>query len=402
MVGAHPYRWVVLAAGFTAQVVSSAVFQGLPSIAPTLSAGLDLDAARLGLAIGALNLGLTAALWPWGRLVDRWGERSVMSAGMALCAVGCAMAIVDAGYVTLLVSLALAGVGAASVPAASGSAVLAWFPRRGRGLAMGIRQTAMPVGAALGAFVLPHAAGGDVRSGAFPVLVVASTVVAGIVLVAVRPGPPGPFPGAVGSAVDGDDAQGRSDSRRLVLVACLLTVSQALVLGAAGLFLVDQVGVSAGLAASVLGAAQLVGAALRLLSGPVADRVASRLSLLRIVSLALAVGWVVTAASATVEALAPGTAAQVAAVGCILVLGALSVSWNTVTTTIAAELAGPGRAGRALGRQYTATGLTVTAAPALLIALGSVSWPLVFLVAAGSGSGAARLCRVGAEVGNDR
>ena len=51
--------------------------------------------------------------------------------------------------------LVLTGLFGASVNAASGRAVMGWFPRDERGLALGIRQTAVPVGGASAAVVLP-------------------------------------------------------------------------------------------------------------------------------------------------------------------------------------------------------------------------------------------------------
>ena len=48
-----------------------------------------------------------------------------------------------------------AGAAGASVQSASGRAVMQWFPRKERGLAFGIRQTAIPVGGLLGALALP-------------------------------------------------------------------------------------------------------------------------------------------------------------------------------------------------------------------------------------------------------
>jgi sugar phosphate permease len=50
------------------------------------------------------------------------------------------------GLVPLGAALALAGAGAASVNAASGRVVMGWFAVHERGLAMGLRQTAQPLG----------------------------------------------------------------------------------------------------------------------------------------------------------------------------------------------------------------------------------------------------------------
>src|SRR5262249_31185074 len=58
--------------------------------------------------------------------------------------------------------LTLAGMAGASVSAASGRAVMGWFAADERGFALGIRQTAVPLGWAIAALALPpvvHAGG---------------------------------------------------------------------------------------------------------------------------------------------------------------------------------------------------------------------------------------------------
>src|SRR5689334_9224081 len=78
-----------------------------------------------------------------------------MSIGLT-CAAG---ALVWAAYASsfgiLVAALALAGGVAAGVNSATGRAVMAWFRRDERGLALGIRQMAVPLGGALGALALP-------------------------------------------------------------------------------------------------------------------------------------------------------------------------------------------------------------------------------------------------------
>ena len=56
---------------------------------------------------------------------------------------------------TAALGACLAGAAGASVCAASGRLILGWFPARQRGLAMGIRQSAQPLGVAVAALVLP-------------------------------------------------------------------------------------------------------------------------------------------------------------------------------------------------------------------------------------------------------
>src|SRR5204863_7127942 len=69
-------------------------------------------------------------------------------------------------FPVLVAALTVAGASGASVNAASGRAVMTWFAREQRGFALGIRQTALPIGGMIAALILPpiEAAGG-VRAG---------------------------------------------------------------------------------------------------------------------------------------------------------------------------------------------------------------------------------------------
>jgi MFS family permease len=75
-------RWTILALGTGAQTAYSAVFLGIPVLAPELQAEFDLTLPEVGLLIAAFSLGSTVTLLPWGLLTDRIGERWVLGAGL--------------------------------------------------------------------------------------------------------------------------------------------------------------------------------------------------------------------------------------------------------------------------------------------------------------------------------
>ena len=77
------YRWTILALGTGAQTAYSAVFLGIPVLAPALQREYDLDLTEVGLAIAAANAGSVFTLLAWGLLADRVGERFVLGAGLA-------------------------------------------------------------------------------------------------------------------------------------------------------------------------------------------------------------------------------------------------------------------------------------------------------------------------------
>ena len=151
------YRWAVLAAGTAAQATLSALLAGVPILAPALRDEFDLSLAQIGLAMSSLWVGPILTLLPWGLLADRIGERFVLASGLAVCGGFVLAAGFADDFETLVLLLFLAGATGASVNAASGRAVMQWFPPEERGLALGIRQTAIPIGVGLAAVVVPFA-----------------------------------------------------------------------------------------------------------------------------------------------------------------------------------------------------------------------------------------------------
>ncbi len=149
------YRWVILAAGTFAQSSFAAASVGLPALAPALRSHYALSLGRTGVVLAATGIGMLFTLLPWGLLADRFDERLVIATGLS----GAGVVLVLCGTTTSFVSLTLALIGAgalgASVNAASGRAIMSWFGASELGLALGIRQTAIPIGGALGAGVLP-------------------------------------------------------------------------------------------------------------------------------------------------------------------------------------------------------------------------------------------------------
>ncbi|MBF9266153.1 MFS transporter, partial [Acidovorax cattleyae] len=157
------HRWKVLAAGVFANAAFSVAFSGIPMTAVLMRTSYQLDNATLGLMLGMLGLGIAVSELPWGMLTDRWGDRPVLLAGLlgtALALAAMALrAVPSAGHVPapalLGCGLMLVGLTGGSVNGASGRAIMLWFADGERGLAMSIRQTAVPLGGAIGALLLP-------------------------------------------------------------------------------------------------------------------------------------------------------------------------------------------------------------------------------------------------------
>lgn len=365
------YRYVVLGVGFLAQAAFSASLFAVPVLSPALADRFDVGLGQLGVAIAATTGGMTLTLLGWGLLTDRVGERVVITVGLTGSALLLATAATVDSFWLLVGLVTLAGM-VGAVNAATGRAVMGWFPASERGLALGIRQTAVPVGASLGALVLPIL---DARYGlgaAFLALAIGCALAATASFVWLRDAPA--FPD---EPLAGHVTSPLRDPRLWQLAAgsTLLVSVQIALTGFIVLYLHEERGLSPGAAAAVLAVINVVGAVLRIGLGRLSDRIGSRLRPLRRLSLALGAAMAVAA----VLTEAPDWLVVVA----LVVAGALSVGWNGLSFTATAELAGRERSGAALGFQQTALGLGSMLAPLGFAAVVSAtSWTVGFGVLA--------------------
>lgn len=368
------YRWVVLAVGAAAQGTTAAYFMGLAAVTPALRAHYDLDLAGVGALLGAISVGLVATMIAWGGAADRFGERGVMTVGLLGSAAALGAAAAVPGPVAAGLLLAAAGASGASVNAASGRAVLTWFPTERRGLAMAVRQTAVPVGAAVAAVALPGLSTSVGIPGVFLALSAACVVMAIAVAIWVTEPPDRPARSATprtGFRAVLADRQ----LQRLSLAGFALVVPQYLGVT----FLVEVLHEGAGLPLAVAGAllagTQVLSAAGRIGAGAWSDRVGSRLGPLRIVAVAVAVGFGVSAA------LEPGPAPLLATV--LVPAVALAACWNGLVFTAAGELAPPGRAATAMAVSNTANFLSAAVTPVIGGAIAQVAgWPAMLAMGA--------------------
>jgi sugar phosphate permease len=366
------YRWAVLAAGTAAAAAASAVIIGLPVLAPALRDEFDLTLSEVGIALSSLWIGPTVTLLAWGLLADRVGERVVLSIGLGICGVLVAAAGQVSDFTSLVLLLLVAGAAGGSVNAASGRAVMQWFAIEERGLALGIRQTAIPVGGGIAAVVLPLAEQAGGLEAAFGLLggfCIAGAVIAALVL---------REPRVRDAELEGDAVPWTlRDSRlwTLSIASGFYLSAQVALLSFAVLFLHDVHHMSAAAAARVLAVFQLGAAVTRIGAGRLSDRLRNRLRPLRWIGLASATGALVVAVVANGRLPVVVTA--------IVVAGAISMAWNGLSLTAAAELAGRARSGAAIGFQQTTLsvfGLVVPIAFAAIVEASS--WRTAFALSA--------------------
>jgi sugar phosphate permease len=362
------YRWVVLAAGAGATAALAAVQGGLPALGPAIQEEFGLSLVQVTAVFTSFAVGTVTTLLAWGVLADRIGERSVIAVGLGLGALLMAGVAASDGYGALLGGTALAGALGSAAIAASGRAVFSWFPRDERGLALGLRQTAVPAGAALASFTLPPLAAWLGLDAALYALSAAMLVAAAAAGIWLREGPrqesaAPPAPAAV------------RDPRiwRLSAASSLMIVGQVGVTSLLVLYLFGERGWSAATAALALGGVQLGAAGARIAAGRWSDVRDARIEPFR--RLATAAGVLLLASAALTPA------PPLVAVPVLMAGGVAAMSWNGLSFTAAAEISGRRQAGTAMGIQNTAMRVVAAGVPVGLGALASgVSWALAFAV----------------------
>ena len=336
-------------------------------LAPQLRDKYGLSLTETGVVLAAEWIGLTFAMLPWGFAADRFGERATLAVGLTACAAFLAAAAYAPDFGSLVAMLTLAGVAGGSVQSGSGRAVMRWFGAHERGLALGVRQTAVPIGGFVAAVVLPLLAGP--RSGLlFLAGLVLSGAIAGVAVLRSRP--ENELPETV-------EVEATLRDRRLLLlcgVSGAFVVAQVILMGFLVLYLHDERGFSTGAAAAALAVSQVAAAALRIGVGRWSDVMRSRVRPLRYVGLAMTVTIALVAATVS--------AAGELAVAAIVAATAISMAWNGLSFTIAAELGGR-RSGAAIGLQQTVLSASGVGAPVAFAALVSwTSWQAAFAAAA--------------------
>jgi sugar phosphate permease len=366
-------RWAILAVGTLAQAATCSFLYGIPMLVPVLRSREGLSLLQASLLVSAPIVGLLLTLIVWGALADRYGERIVIVTGVGAAAV--LLALVPLVHAVALVALllALAGAAAASVNAASGRVVMGWFPVHERGLAMGTRQTAQPLGVALAALVLPPLAASVGARDAllFPAALCALAAIVVFVVVV----DPARMPRAAGSAPPQSPYRRGGTLARIHLSSALLVVPQFAVATFTLAYLVTQRHWDGAVAGRWIFGFQAAGAVGRIVSGIWSDRVGSRLRPMRQLAVCSAALMLLIALGAVLDA------------GWVIVgfaLGAvITVADNGLAYTAVAEFAGSAWSGRALGVQNTVQNVAAVAtAPMLAAVIGNSRYGAAFLLAA--------------------
>lgn len=360
-----------------ALVVTASAFSfinSVPFLIPALKAARGTPLSETGLLSVMPSLGMVVTLIAWGYVADLVGERIVLTVGsMVTAAAAYAASTVDS-LVTMGVLLFVGGMGAASCNPACGRLVAGWFPPEQRGLAMGVRQTAQPLGIAMAALVIPRLAqhGPPAAGLLFPALACA---VSAVVAAVIAHDPPHK-PRAVATEEElTSPYRGTGVLWRIHALSALMVMPQSMTVTFMLDWLEDDHDWSGGAAGVLVAISAMLGAASRIAAGRWSDLIGSRMRPIRLIALGTSVAMMLLA---FVNDFYPPLAVAI-----MVAASVITVMDNGLEATAITEFAGQFWSGRALGVQNTAQRLMTLAGPPMFGAIiGASGYPLAFALCA--------------------
>ena len=289
---------------------------------PFLKADLGLSSAAAGVFGTSINIGRVIASTPSVRPVNRYAERRTILGGASAAGVLAIVASLTGPATGVLALLIASGIVQTVAVLAGINAIARWFRSGSKGIAMGVRQTAVPIGGLIAAASLPFLAA---ELGWRPALAIAGalSITSAIVGTVIYRDYEAPRDGDIMRArlrVAVPLILGDRLIRRAIVVGAVLAGSQYAVVVYIQLFLIEDLGRSVAFAAVALVIAQAMGIAGRVIWGIVSDLI-FRGSRREVIAIVMAVA----AAASLGMAFVPSGSAALIALPLAAVLGLTTV-----------------------------------------------------------------------------
>ncbi len=351
--------WSVLTAAMTAGTAVSLIGQAYPTLAPFIRADLGLSLAAVGLLNTFIYIGTMLGSLPSGWLTDKLGSRTVMIVGtLAGAGLAVAIALLAQSQWMFITLLFLVGLVVASATPAGAQAVAQSFPPKRRGLVIGLRQMAVPLGGALAAAILPavaHFAGWRWASVVAALIAVVAALVAARLYYESLP--------SKASPKDAHPALTEVLRERNILLAAIagvtLPTGQFVMITYLILFLKERYGVPELTGAALLTAAQFAGAFSRVFWSWLSDKMGGQRKPLLVMMVGLA------GLSALVLAWLPSGTPLLLKALIVVLYGATALGWQGLHFSLLTELSPPGWEGRVVGFGLIFTSIGIASAPPL-------------------------------------
>jgi MFS family permease len=362
-----------------AQALATLTVFVLPVLAPLAARELGAAPHWVGWQVACVYLAASATSFLSAGALRRWGPARCTQIALAAAAVACGM-MVWLGLAGAVLGSFLIGLGYGLTNPAASQVLARLAPAARRNMVFAVKQTGVPIGAALAGLLLPSLALGLGWRGAVLGVGVVLGVAAlgfGVFRPAWDAGREPGFPLRAGSGGGLAALRSRPGLGGLAATSALYSSFQ-LALGAYTVtMLVEEFGWGAVAAGLVAALTQAIGAAARLFWGLVADlwrdgmRVLAAIGAISVaggVALPWALGW-----------------PEAAVIGLFCLLGASAAGWNGVLMAESARLAAPGKVGDAAGGVLAVAFAGVVVGPSLFGAVVAAvgSYALAFGLLAG-------------------
>ncbi|MFJ8089194.1 MFS transporter [Lysinibacillus sp. NPDC095746] len=150
------YKWIIVLVATLSQTAATFVTYGMGPIATFYQIEWGLSSLQTGFIVSAVNIGPIFSMILFGYLMDKRGEKQIIGWGSILLGFSALLLMLVNNYAVLLFLLLIVGIWYGSAQTGGSTAIVKWFPDKHRGLAIGIRQTGIPIGGALASAILTY------------------------------------------------------------------------------------------------------------------------------------------------------------------------------------------------------------------------------------------------------
>jgi predicted MFS family arabinose efflux permease len=352
-------RWRLLGVLTLVQTGLSCLQLAPVALLPVIKTDLDLSVTRTVVFASAVNAGALLAAVPAGQITNRFGERRTLTVGAAVAGLALLVAMLLPDPRWMIPPLLVAGFGVVTSHPAGIRLIMRHFAVRERGGAIALRQTAVPLGGAAAALILPPLAPLIGWRGGLAVVGCLALTLAALARLAL---PPDDGDHTTGAAAAGGflAVLRRPGVARGVLISLCLNVGQVAVVTFVALYAHDGLGRSVVFGAALLALVQGGGVVGRILWGVVSDRLyGGRRRPLLI--------WLGAGSVAAVAAFGVVGAGTPPAVLLLLALaaGLTAVAWNGLAIALTTEAAGIAGAATAMSFIVLVVSLANAAVPVI-------------------------------------
>ena len=140
------YRWIILIVAYICMLAFAFTLQFLPPILSLIIEDMKFTHTQAGLLMSLFALPTIFLSILAGSLSDRWGSLKVGGFSLILAIAGTLLFALGGSFVSISTGRVISGIGAATIAIVAAQMISQWFRGREVGTAMGIYNTAMPVG----------------------------------------------------------------------------------------------------------------------------------------------------------------------------------------------------------------------------------------------------------------